>query len=169
MTIRIVDDVLRFIRENPGMYITQDSRSLAERIADRLAMEARLLGVADWLDRELLDWRLVASDIDWLALGRFTPPAPALLFSQVIPLFEAGQNGIRGEVVARALAKKLVTLGPDGELAFGLDDAEEQARIVATMKSLNKQRVIAFQALDADSEARAPGHDPASPRPLEAG
>jgi hypothetical protein len=145
VTITICRDTITVIREHPGMYIAVDSRPLAARLLLRLIIDAVALNVSDLSVERCGQWVLLGSSTDWLHLGQFQFDSPLELFRRAVAFPELGTNSVRGEVVVRALASKVVVYGSEGlEFLEPYGVADTDPVIGDACKRMNKRRVVGF-------------------------
>lgn len=106
----LVDDWL-FVRSHPEMFLPQDP-ARSQDLADAMVKGIALTTAQSVEVRQAADgWWVVHCAEDWMKkLGL----SPAVVFSRILAFPEAGQNSMRPEVLLKAFAKDVVTVGPDG-------------------------------------------------------
>lgn len=159
MEIRIISDVMAVIRKSPGMYVPVDARPLSDRLLSMLLQDIISLGVQEFVVKRAGAWTFVASDTDWLHLGKFRPSSAEELFRRVEALPEAGQNSVRHEGVVRALADKVFLFGPEGSKYLSPFDTEKPSAEIATVcNNLGKKRIVGFE-VEAKNEHKYGQHE----------
>jgi hypothetical protein len=130
---------LDLIRKNPQVYFAHGAPSnwqfVAHVVEDASLRDARRIEVL--CDG---DWRLVAADVDWMDLPE---RSVAELFDRFINCPEKGANMFRAEVLIRAAASALWTIGPAGEFSHNLKPDEIPAAFVEVAQ--NAARTIVWR------------------------
>jgi len=113
-----------------------------EYLASQLVMEALFLGAHDVCVQHVNGWWLVSSSSDWLVES--SGEQLSILFSEIVPLPEAGDNSMRAEVLLTAFAQDVVTFrGRDLCVITGRADVPEPVwQLVDHLRCL---RMVAFR------------------------
>jgi hypothetical protein len=87
------------------------------------------------------DWKIIDSQTDWVAE---TGLSIKQLFSQIVPLPEAGPNSMRAEILLTGFARDVISSGPEGKVVIK-GSISLDAKIWKSLQSKNNARSIAFR------------------------
>lgn len=138
-------DGLRFVREHPQMFLRRipaRAEELAGALVEAVALTAR---APVELRRSGDRWWIVDSAEDWVSRSG---PGVSEIFSRIVAFPEAGQNSMRPEVLLRAFAEDLVTVGPEGRQVIS-GSVESEDPIWGELESVSSGgRAVAFRLSD---------------------
>jgi hypothetical protein len=139
--MEIFDNPIEWIKSRPEMFLWQQNRGL--QLLTNILGDALLLTDGHITALKKNEWWIAGSAVDWLSAD--SNYSTKELFARMIPMPEAGQNSIRGEVLLTAFAKDVVTI-INGQLSLikgSIQGAED------FLRKLNQKndwtRLVAFR------------------------